>query len=154
MWLVALLHALSFLWPHAPVQGRLSQYAVFLYSWKCFFCFQTARALIGYVEVTWHLTMKLFPAKISERASLQNLWRQRVTVHCCPLLCRGNIEILGGQKLTVALETIFRVLSESVTERPNTTTKQTWPGCCCSPFSVRKMLLVMNFEGIWCLGMM
>ena len=32
--------------------------------------FPTARALIGYFEVTWHLTMKMFPAKISERANL------------------------------------------------------------------------------------
>ena len=39
--------------------------------------FLTARALIGYFEITWHLTMKLFPAKISERTmertTLQNL---------------------------------------------------------------------------------
>ena len=41
--------------------------------------FPTGRALIGYFEVTWHLTMKLFSAKISERAKSQNLWRQRVT---------------------------------------------------------------------------
>ena len=42
--------------------------------------------LIGYFEVTWHLKMKLFPAKISERATLpQSVWRQRViTVHCYP----------------------------------------------------------------------
>ena len=33
--------------------------------------FLTARALIGYVEVTLQLIMKLFPAKISERATLQ-----------------------------------------------------------------------------------
>ena len=33
--------------------------------------FPTALALIGYFEVKWHLTMKLFPAKISERATLQ-----------------------------------------------------------------------------------
>ena len=46
--------------------------------------FPTALALIGYFEVKWQLTMKLFPAKISERATLQNLWRQRVTVHCYP----------------------------------------------------------------------
>ena len=48
--------------------------------------FPTACALIGYFEVTdtWHLTMKLFPAKISERTTLQNLWRQRVTVHDHP----------------------------------------------------------------------
>ena len=44
--------------------------------------FPTACALIGYFEVTWHLTIKLFPAKISKRATLQNLWCQRVTVHC------------------------------------------------------------------------
>ena len=29
--------------------------------------FPPARALIGYLEVTWHLTMKLFPDKISEQ---------------------------------------------------------------------------------------
>lgn len=37
-------------------------------------------------------------------------------MHCCPLLCLGNIEILARQKLTVAPGTIFSVLSESVTE--------------------------------------
>ena len=44
---------------------------------------EKARALISYLEVTWHfkLTKKLFSAKISERATLQNLWRQMVTVH-------------------------------------------------------------------------
>ena len=41
---------------------------ILLYSWKFFF---QQRALIGYYEDTWHLTMKLFPAKISERAALQ-----------------------------------------------------------------------------------
>ena len=47
------------------------------------------RALVGYFEVTWHLTIKLFPAKISERAKLQkNLWRQEVIVHCHWLLAR------------------------------------------------------------------
>ena len=35
--------------------------------------FSTARALIGYFEVTLHPTMKLFPAKISEQAPLKNL---------------------------------------------------------------------------------
>ena len=41
-----------------------------------------APTLIGYFKVTWYLTMKLFPAKISEQATLQNLWRQRVPVLC------------------------------------------------------------------------
>ena len=54
--------------------------------------FPTARALIDYFEVTWHLTLKLLPAKISERATLQNLWHHRVTVHCYPrMLTSGEI---------------------------------------------------------------
>ena len=39
--------------------------------------FSTARSFIGYFEITWHLTVKLFFAKISERAKLQHLWRTR-----------------------------------------------------------------------------
>ena len=46
--------------------------------------FPKVRVLIGYFKVTWHLTMKLFPAQISQQVTLQNLWRQRVTVHCYP----------------------------------------------------------------------
>lgn len=42
--------------------------------------FPTACALISDIEVTWHLTLKLFPAKISLRVVLQNLWCQKVTV--------------------------------------------------------------------------
>ena len=41
--------------------------------------FPTVRALIGYFEFSWHLTVTLFPAKISELATLQSLCRQRVT---------------------------------------------------------------------------
>ena len=58
--------------------------------WNNSFCFlagnffQTACTLIGDFKVTWQLTMKLFPAKIFERATPQNLWRQRVTVLCYP----------------------------------------------------------------------
>ena len=48
--------------------------------------FPTVRALVGYFKVTWHLIMKLFPTKISERATLQNLRCQRVTVHCYLLM--------------------------------------------------------------------
>ena len=84
--------------------------------------FPTARALIGYFEVTWDLTNKLFPAKISERATLQNLWYQKVTGHRHWLLARfvfinlymktfffvgyslsstlGNSEILGKQTVS------------------------------------------------------
>ena len=37
--------------------------------------FSTARAVIGYFEmVTWHLTMKAFPAKISGRATLHKIY--------------------------------------------------------------------------------
>ena len=46
--------------------------------------FPTACTLIGYFEDTWRLTMKLFPAKIYEQATLQNLWQQS----------KGNIPLL------------------------------------------------------------
>ena len=59
----------------------LDKQVALLNSWNLF---PAARALIGYFKVTWHLTTKLFPAKISERATMQSLWRQRVTVHCYP----------------------------------------------------------------------
>jgi len=39
-----------------------SRYVVLSYSWNFFL--PTARALIGYLEVTWLLTVKLFSAKI------------------------------------------------------------------------------------------
>ena len=39
--------------------------------------------MIGYFEVTWHLTLKLFPAKTSELVTVQNLWRQEYN---CALL--------------------------------------------------------------------
>ena len=43
--------------------------------------FSTARGLINCFEVTWHLTMKLFPAKISERGNnAKKSRRQRVTI--------------------------------------------------------------------------
>ena len=46
--------------------------------------FSTAHTLIGYFDVTWHLTMKRFPAKIPEWATLQNLW-SLLTSECWPL---------------------------------------------------------------------
>ena len=62
--------------------------------WNNSFCFlagnffPTVCTLLGYFEVTWQVTMKLFPAKIFEWATLQNLWRQRVrcfvTRECLP----------------------------------------------------------------------
>ena len=44
----------------------------------------------GYFKVTWQPTMKLFPAKIFEQATLQNLWRQWVTVLCYPQMLTDN----------------------------------------------------------------
>ena len=67
----------------SAAKGRLQLNKKYCYIAGNFF--PTACALIGYFEVTWHLIMKLFPAKMSERATLQNLWRQRVTVHDYPL---------------------------------------------------------------------
>ena len=48
--------------------------------------FITVRALIGFFEVTSHLTMKLFPAKISERATFQIydvIGEQCIVTHEC-----------------------------------------------------------------------
>ena len=57
---------------------------VLLYSWKFL---PSSIHSHWYFEVTWQLTMKLFQAKISEWAALQNLWCQRVTVYCYPRKC-------------------------------------------------------------------
>ena len=78
----------------------ISEEAIYYYIAGNFF--PTACTVIGYFEVTWHiyLTMKLFPAKISEKATLQYLWCQRVTVHLLNVslsFALGNIEILGRQ---------------------------------------------------------
>ena len=48
--------------------------------------FAKVRALIRFLEVTWHPTIGLFPAKIPWAGNIvqQNLWRQRVTVYSYP----------------------------------------------------------------------
>ena len=73
--------------------GVLSTYYLF-YSWKFFP--NSAHAFIGYFKATWHLTMKLFPAKIYEQATLQNLWCQRVTVQCYPRKLTDNLPLQQG----------------------------------------------------------
>ena len=69
-------------------------------SYRCNFCtcgkkagnvFPAGWTLIDHFNITWHLTMKLFPAKISEQATLQNLRHQRVTVHCY----QGSTKVLS-----------------------------------------------------------
>ena len=42
-----------------------------------------SRALIGYLEVTWHLGLEIdcFPPKVSEWVPLQNLWNQWPLAH-------------------------------------------------------------------------
>ena len=40
--------------------------------------FRRTHNLIGYFEVTWHLSMKLFQPKSPSGATLQNPWRQRI----------------------------------------------------------------------------
>ena len=47
----------------------------------------TARPIIGQFIVTWHLTMKLFPAKCHERATLRKLWRQTGNSSLLPTKC-------------------------------------------------------------------
>ena len=48
--------------------------------------------------VTWHLTMKLFPAKCHERATLRKLWRQT-----------GNSSLLPGKQFTVTRQMLTAV---------------------------------------------
>ena len=45
--------------------------------------------------------MKLFPTKISERATLQTLGHQRVTVHCCPQMFTGRFNEFPASKFPV-----------------------------------------------------
>ena len=40
--------------------------------------FPTSKNLIDHFEVTWHLTMKLFPAKSLGAGKIAKLWRERV----------------------------------------------------------------------------
>ena len=47
----------------------------------------TACPFIGSFMVTWHLTMKLFPAKYHERATLPKLWRQTENSSLLPVEC-------------------------------------------------------------------
>ena len=68
----------------------------------------TACNLIGYVEFTWHLTMKLFSTKIPERATLQkSMTSEGNIMHGFTL---GNIEILG--KLSQWMNAILKQSSE------------------------------------------
>ena len=46
--------------------------------------------------VTWHLTMKLFPAKCHERATLQKLWRQTGNSSLLPAKCWPLLHVISG----------------------------------------------------------
>ena len=46
--------------------------------------------------VTWHLTMKLFPAKGHERATLQKLWRQTGDSSLLPAKCWPLLHVIAG----------------------------------------------------------
>ena len=76
--------------------------------------FPTARArLIGYFEVTLHLTVKLFPAKISKQATLQNLWHRKVTAHCYPRMltddrCHSEVYWISSVKISSYMTNHFK----------------------------------------------
>ena len=61
--------------------------------WNIFNCYKagvfpaTARSFIGLFMVTWHLIMKLFPAKCHKRATLRKLWRQKGNSSLLPTKC-------------------------------------------------------------------
>ena len=46
--------------------------------------------------VTWHLTMKLFPAKCHERATLRKLWRQTGNGSLLPAKCWPLLHVIAG----------------------------------------------------------
>ena len=46
--------------------------------------------------VTWHLTMKLFPAKCHERATLRKLWRQMGNSSLLPAKCWPLLHVTAG----------------------------------------------------------
>ena len=46
--------------------------------------------------VTWHLTMKLFPAKCHERATLRKLWRQTGNSSLLPAKCWPLLHVTAG----------------------------------------------------------
>ena len=45
--------------------------------------------------VTWHLTMKLFPAKCHERATLRKLWRQTGNSSLLPAKCWSLLHMIA-----------------------------------------------------------
>ena len=45
--------------------------------------------------VTWHLTMKLFPAKCHERATLRKLWRQTGNSSLLPAKCWPLLHVIA-----------------------------------------------------------
>ena len=46
--------------------------------------------------VTWHLTMKLFPAKCHEQATLRKLWRQTGNSSLLPAKCWPLLHVIAG----------------------------------------------------------
>ena len=86
----------------------------------------TVLALIGFFEVTWHLTMKLFHAKISEQATLQKIWRQRITVHCCPRILTDDLRYNDGEwNFSFKITQLYKKISTSPRETKWTVTLRT-----------------------------
>ena len=54
----------------------------------------TARPFIAWFIVTWHLTMKLFPAKCHERATLRKLWCQAGNSSLLPAKCWPLLHVI------------------------------------------------------------
>ena len=54
----------------------------------------TVRPFISSFMVTWHLTMKLFPTKCPERATLRKLWRQTGNSSLLPAKCWPLLHVI------------------------------------------------------------
>ena len=58
--------------------------------------------------VTWHLTMKLFPAKCHVRATLRKLWRQTGNSSLLPAKCWPLLHVIrGGLMLSLESQRVF-----------------------------------------------
>ena len=71
--------------------------------------------LRGHMTADTISTMKLFPAKISKRATLQNLWRHRVTVHRYPRIgTLGSNDADGNENVKKTIGLISKTTTSHV----------------------------------------
>ena len=86
-------------WWGLPFKTAFWPFCLHLINWHCYIAGvfpATACPFIGWIMVTWHLTMKLFPAKCHERATLRKLWRQTGNSSLLPAKCWPLLHVITG----------------------------------------------------------